>query len=122
MSSALGPVARLAVLVPPATRVPNPDVSRRSHLEPYGLRAGCLRKFDCCKGDDRHRADSDPGNANAREAWPGQTTSRTSGSNRADDRVHIAQSRDRIANRRLLGHAGFPEVSYAVLKMVLKLA
>lgn len=120
MSSALGRLARLAVLVPPV-RVPNADVSRRSDLEPYGLRAGCLRKFDRGKGDDRHRADSDPGNGNAREVWPGKTTSRTSGSNRADDRVDVAQSRDRVANRRVLGHAGFPEVSDAVLKMVLKL-
>ena len=122
MTTALGLMARPAVLEPPPTRLSNPDVSRRSDLELYRLRAGCLGQLDTCKGGDRHRADSDPRKSNARDRWPRQTTSRTSGSNRANDRVHIAQSRNRIANRRLLGHAGLLEVSHAVLKMVLKLA
>jgi hypothetical protein len=122
MTSALRLLARPAVLVPSATGLSNSDMSRRSNSEPCDLRAGCLRKLDRCKGDDRHRADSDPGNWDARHRLPGQTTRRTSGSNRADDRVHIAQSLKRVANRRLIGHAGLPEVSHAVLKVVLKLA
>jgi hypothetical protein len=111
MTSALGLLGRPALRVPPATGP-----------EPCDLRAGCLRKLDRCEGDDRHRADSDPGNWNARHVLPGQTTSRTSGSSSANDRVHIAQSRKRIPNCRLLGHTGLPEVSHAVLKMVLKFA
>jgi hypothetical protein len=91
-------------------------------MEPCDLRAGCLRKLDRYKSDDRHRADSDPGNGNARHARPCQTTGRTSASNSANDRVDIAESRNRIANRRLLGHAGFPEVGNAVLEMVLEFA
>jgi hypothetical protein len=122
MTSALGLLARPTVLMPPAAGLSNSDMSRRSDLEPCDLRAGCRRELDRYKGDDRHRAGSDPGNRNARDALPGPRTSRTGGSNCTDDRVHIAQSRKRIANRRLLGHAGLPEVSHAVLEMVLELA
>jgi hypothetical protein len=91
-------------------------------VEPYGLCAGRLGQLDRCKGDDRHRADSDPGNCNAADASPRRSTGRATGANRAHDRVHIAQPRNRIANRRLLRHASFPEVGHAVLKMVLELA
>jgi hypothetical protein len=122
MTSALALLARRAVLVAPATGLSNSDMSRRSDPEPCDLRGGCLRKLDRRKGDDRHRANSDPGNRKARHVLPGQTTSRTSGSSSANDRVHIAQSRKRLANCRLLGDTGLPEVSHAVLKMVLKLA
>ena len=121
MTSALGLVARPAVLVPPPTRLSSSDMSSRSDPEPCDLCAGCLGKLGRRKGDDRHRADRDPGNWNARDVLPRQTTIRTSGSSSANDRVHIAQSRNRIANRRILGHTGLSEVSHAVLEMVLKL-
>lgn len=121
MTSALDLLARPAVLMPPATGLSSFDMSKRSDPQPCDLRTGCLGQLDRCKGDDRHRADSDPGNGNTRHASPGQTTSRTSGSYSADDRVHIAQPRQRIANRRILRHTGLLEVSHAVLEMVLKL-
>jgi hypothetical protein len=115
-------MARRAVLVPTPARLSYSDMRSRSDLEPCRLRAGCLRQLDGCKRDERHRADSNPGNCDAGDAVPGQTSSQASGLNRANDRVHVAQSRNRIANCGLLGHPGLAEVSHAVLKMVLKLA
>jgi hypothetical protein len=96
-------------------------MSSGSGVGPWDLRAGGLGKLGRRQGDQRHRADRDPGNWNARHASPGQGTSRTSGSNGPDDRVHLAQPRHRIAHRRVLGHTGFSEVSHAVLEVVLKL-
>jgi hypothetical protein len=89
--------------------------------EAWDLRARRLRKLGRRKRDDRHRADGDPSNRNARHATPGQRTSRTRGSNGPDDRVHIAQPRHSIANGRILRHTGLPEVSHAVLEVVLEL-
>jgi hypothetical protein len=114
MKSVLGLGAGRAVLVLTATR--------RGGLEPGRLRPGGLRQLDGGKGHDRHRADSDPGNGDVGDASPGQAASRTAGSNRAYDRVHIAQPGNCLANRRLLGNAGLPEVSHAVLEVVLELA
>lgn len=121
MAPALGLLARRAVLVPPACRLSNPDMSGRSDLAACGLRAGCLRRLDRYQRDDRHRADCDPGNCDARDVLPGQTTSPTSGTSSADDRFHLAQSRNRIANRGLLGHAGLAELSHAIVKMAFEL-
>lgn len=85
------------------------------------LRAGRLREFGRGKGDDRHRSDGDPGDRKPRHASPGQGTIRTGCANRADDRVDIAQPDHRLANRRILGHTGFPELGHAVLEVVLEL-
>jgi len=93
----------------------------RSDLKHCRLRTGRLGKLGRCQGDDRHRPDGDPGNWDARHSLPGETTSRTSGSYCADDRVDIAQLPYRIVNRRVLGHTGLLVVSHAVLEMLLKL-
>ena len=97
------------------------DMSRWGELGTRDLRAGCLRKLGRGKGDDRHRADSDPGDGNASRPTPGHGTSRTRGPRSVDNRVHPAEARHGVANRRVLRHSGFPELGHRVLQVVLEL-
>jgi hypothetical protein len=118
---ALGLTVRPALITLPPTGLCNSEVNDRSDVEPWDLRAGCLGKLGRREGHDRHRADRDPGQWNALHPSPGRRTRRAGGSYRADDRVDIAQPRDRSANHRVLGHTGSLEVGHAVLEVVLEL-
>lgn len=121
MSWSLGLPAPPGARVPPDTRLPDSDTRRRSTMESRDLCAGGGRKLGRSKGDDRHRGSRHPGQGKARHASPGQRTSRTSGANGTDDRVHVTQPCHRLAHGRILRHTGLPELAHAVVEMVLKL-
>lgn len=121
MRWSLALAARPGARVSPQGGLPTCEMRRRRNVERRDLRARCGGKFSRGNRDDRHRDGCDPGQRDARQASPGQATTRTSEANCADDCVHIAQSRQRIAHRRILGQAGLPELSHAVVEMVLEL-